>query len=103
MSTRVSKFVYGSFVHIAYKSSNLDHHYRPQNVLASASGARRLPWVSQLYPTESELFLSFFKSLSTLFFFKKHLLVEYPSFGDEGNSEDLIYWATDSVAGLPVI
>ena len=78
---RVFKFPYGSFIHIAYNSSNSDHQYRSQNALTSALEARRLhgsfriilPKVSSLFP--------FFKSLSTLF--KKLLLLEYPSFGDE--------------------
>ena len=76
---RVFKFSYGFFIHIAYDSSNSDHQY--QNALTSALEARRLhgsfriilPKVSSLFP--------FFKNLSTLF--KKLLLLEYPSFGDE--------------------
>ena len=78
---RVFKFPYGSFIHIAYVSSNSDHQYRSQNALTSALEARRLhesfriilPKVSSLFP--------FFKSLRTLF--RKLLLLEYPSFGDE--------------------
>jgi len=40
--TRVSKFTYGSFIHVAYDPSNPDHQYRSHRVFISASGARRL-------------------------------------------------------------
>ena len=40
--TRVSKFTYGSFIHVAYDPSNPDHQYRSHRVFVSASGARRL-------------------------------------------------------------
>ena len=72
--------IHGSFIHIVYDSSNLDHQYRSQSAFTSASGLGGsvnlsvlsiIPKVSCLFP--------FFNKL-----FKKLLFVEYPSFGDEG-------------------
>ena len=37
VSTRVSKFTYDSFIHIAYDSSNPDHQHCSQNAFTSAS------------------------------------------------------------------
>ena len=42
VSTRVSKFTYGSFIHIAYASSNPDHQYRSRNAFTSVPRARRV-------------------------------------------------------------
>ena len=79
--SRISKFTYSSFIHIACAGVT-------QNALTSTSEARRLHVSFNILPEVSCLF-SFF-SLSTSF--KKLLLVEYPSFGDEGIQKILYTW-----------
>ena len=96
--TRFSKFIYGSFIHIPYDSSDPGHQYRSQNVFTSTSGARRLrcsfSTILRFLPKVSCLF-SFFKSLSKSF--EKPLFVAYPSFRDKGIRRILLL-ASDSAA-----
>ena len=77
--TRVSKFTYGSFIHVAYDPSNPDHQYRSHRVFISASGARRLLGSFSIILPKVSCFLPLLKKFEYVLLF-----VEYPSFGDKG-------------------
>ena len=80
VSTRVSKFTYDFFIHIAYDSSNPDHQHCSQNAFTSASGLGGFsqPKVTCLFPFLVQTWVSYLKTFRISEFWRRR------------NPEDLI-------------
>ena len=98
VSTRVSKVIYGSFIHIASDPYNPGHQYPSQNAFTSGTGARRLRGSFSIILTKVSCLFPFLKNLSVLF--KELLLVEYPIFEDEDVQKILLYYCAIDSAGF---
>ena len=83
-----SKFTYGSFIHIAYDSSNRDHRYRPQKrVYLGLGGSGSFSTSILLNLLKASCLFPFLKSLIVIY---KKFICRFSKFPRRRNSNNLV-------------